>query len=236
MVNAASGLRKVRCKAKSKQSGVQCRRWAMPNGVCYMHGGKSPPPGPDHPKYTTGRYSKAIPGKLREAFEAANADPDILSRRADLALLDSRTEELLARIDTGEGIAIWPELKKAREAFRVAGRLGDAEERRAALGESVQKVMELIDVGVTDYESWEQISNHLDRRNRIADGERKRLESMRAYLRADEAVAMFDALTEAVRKYVTNPNERAAIGAEFERYVIRFLGSTGTGAITGATA
>jgi len=33
-----------RCGAHARQAGRPCRNWAMPNGRCRMHGGKSPGP------------------------------------------------------------------------------------------------------------------------------------------------------------------------------------------------
>lgn len=45
------------CSAKSKRSGVQCRNYAMHNGVCRMHGGKSIR-GTDNASYYHGYHSK----------------------------------------------------------------------------------------------------------------------------------------------------------------------------------
>ncbi|RMH51851.1 MAG: hypothetical protein D6682_03295 [Zetaproteobacteria bacterium] len=36
--------RRERCGAKSRRTGQPCRRWAMPNGRCPQHGGKSTGP------------------------------------------------------------------------------------------------------------------------------------------------------------------------------------------------
>jgi hypothetical protein len=36
--------RRNRCRARSRRTGKPCRRWAMPNGRCYLHGGASTGP------------------------------------------------------------------------------------------------------------------------------------------------------------------------------------------------
>ncbi|UCE07914.1 MAG: hypothetical protein JSW07_07750 [bacterium] len=47
-----------RCRAKTR-SGKPCRNWAMPNGRCRMHGGKSPgPPLGNQNALRHGRYTR----------------------------------------------------------------------------------------------------------------------------------------------------------------------------------
>jgi hypothetical protein len=52
-----------RCGAKTR-AGKRCRRWAMANGRCMMHGGKSPK-GEEHPRFKTGLHSKYMREKLK---------------------------------------------------------------------------------------------------------------------------------------------------------------------------
>ncbi len=216
---------RVKCGAKLRNKpGRYCQTWAMANGRCRLHGGALPAPGASHPNYKHGRYSKALPERMRESFEASQRDPDLLSRRRDIALLDARNDELLARAGDGEPVNIWPKLKQAREAFKAASRIQEREDRQAALAEAIEQMTTLIDIGTADYEIWDEVGTNLDRRNRLAEGDRKRLESLRAYLHIDQAMAMFDALAEAVRTHVSNVDERSAIARELSKYAARFAG------------
>lgn len=66
----------------------------MENGRCRIHGGATPS-GIALPQFRTGRYSKALPGGLRERYEQALGDEELLSLRDEVALLDARIAETL---------------------------------------------------------------------------------------------------------------------------------------------
>src|SRR5579863_9488305 len=86
------------CAAHSKRSGSRCRKWAMRgHTVCRNHGALSPR-GVASPAFKTGRYSRSLPARLVGRYQEAVADPELLSLRDDLALIDSRTSALLQRV------------------------------------------------------------------------------------------------------------------------------------------
>src|SRR5690606_14036435 len=65
----------AQCKAKSKRSGVRCKKDAVIGGeVCHIHGGKTPK-GVDSPQYIHGRYSKTLPQQIRAKIETDASDP-----------------------------------------------------------------------------------------------------------------------------------------------------------------
>ena len=91
------------CGATTR-SGAPCRRAPVPGRQrCKLHGGASPR-GVASASWRHGRYSQAVPQRLRERFDASITDPDLLSHRRDLALLDLRLDELLGRIDSGKSV------------------------------------------------------------------------------------------------------------------------------------
>jgi hypothetical protein len=55
---------KKRCGAKTRSGGT-CRNWAMANGRCRLHGGKSLA-GPASPSFKHGRHSKWLPKEVAE--------------------------------------------------------------------------------------------------------------------------------------------------------------------------
>lgn len=89
----------AQCTAKSKQSGDRCKRHASPgHNVCHIHGGKTPS-GMALPQTKHGRYSKHLPTRLGERYEAALSDPDLLALRDEIALTDAEVARILDSLD-----------------------------------------------------------------------------------------------------------------------------------------
>lgn len=119
------------CGAKTR-SGAPCRGAAMANGRCRLHGGATPA-GIASANFRHGRYSKDLPARLAARFTEAQADPELLSLRAEIALIDARTNELLAGIgsDSVRAAQVWPEI--------MAG----FEQRRKLVGSEIRRLKEM---------------------------------------------------------------------------------------------
>ena len=103
---------RVICGAKTR-GGKPCRQSPIEGRTrCRIHGGATPR-GFDHPLTKTGRYSKHLPTRLLADYEAALADPNLLSAREDIAKLTARQADLLRRVDSGEAGALWGAMRKA---------------------------------------------------------------------------------------------------------------------------
>ena len=99
----------AKCHGTSKRSGLPCDRDAMPNGVCYTHGGNSRA-GIASGTFKTGKYSKYLPARLVGKYEEAAADPELLALRDDVALLDTRIVTVVSALNTGESQEAWTSL------------------------------------------------------------------------------------------------------------------------------
>ena len=88
-------LMKKICGAKTRK-GTPCLRAPMVNGRCNLHGGKTPI-GAALPQFKTGRYSKYLPARLAERYHEAERDPELLSLRSELALVQARLAELISK-------------------------------------------------------------------------------------------------------------------------------------------
>mgnify|MGYP003405074222 CR=1 FL=1 len=223
-----SGLPRARCLAKTKMGdGPPCQNFALPNGRCKWHGGMSLPAGPSHPRYKHGRYSKDLPARLREGYERALIDPDLLNRRQDLALISARISELLSKLESSGGAQRDELLRDQAKLYRSSSRISDPAKRAEAQGRAIFEMIQLIENGVGD-EVWTEIGAMIDRYNRVADGERKRLESLHASITADQAMVMFDSLTSLVLEHVTDPATREKIGLDFAKLTASVLGGADT--------
>jgi len=69
-----------KCGAHCRTTGRPCRTWAMPNGKCKMHGGKSPgaPRGQQHPNYRGGKYTREAK-QVSAFFREMRRDADVLT-------------------------------------------------------------------------------------------------------------------------------------------------------------
>jgi hypothetical protein len=160
----------MQCRAKSKRSQRRCRRHATPGAaVCRMHGGKTPR-GSASIHFRTGRHSKFIPARLAAKYRDATKDPELLSLRSELALLDARTAELLGRVDTGESEALWDTLQKEWAAFRRSRALGDVPKMHQAIA----ALDLLMDRQHTDHAAWREIGEGIEQRRKLVESEQKR--------------------------------------------------------------
>src|SRR5829696_9207702 len=93
------------CTAHSKRTGHACGRPAMHGRhLCATHGVKTPR-GLAAPNWRHGRYSKALPVGLQAAYERARTNPELIALRDELALLDTRLEQLIGGLAHGDGVA-----------------------------------------------------------------------------------------------------------------------------------
>lgn len=168
-----------------------------------------------HPSTQSGRYSKDLPTRLLARYQAALTDPDLVAVREELAILTARIADLLSRIDTSEAGEHWRGIRAALAAFRRAQRRDDAPAAAAALREMER----LTDLALADYEVWSELLDAIEARRKLADTERRRLESMQQMITTERAMLLVAALVDAVRRHVEDRGVLDAIGRELERLV-----------------
>lgn len=191
--------------------------------VCYMHGGVSTNFGAGSPTYKHGRYSKVLPERLAARYDAARANPDLLSLRDDLATCESRLAELFARLDSGESGATWRALGQALADFETARALGNALASQLALAQ----MHTLIRQGASDDAAWEDIRAMWDMRCKLTFTETKTLHLLQQMITAEQLSVYMGVITDAIHRCVTahaaNGQARAILGdiaAEFRRLTV----------------
>jgi monoamine oxidase len=199
------------CTATSKRTGQPCGANAMTGAhLCYHHGGKTPT-GIAAPTYKHGRYSRVLPARLLDRYHAAEADPTRLQLDAEIALLDARLSDLLARVDTGESGALWGALQaKYKELLFYRNDKLKAPQIMTDLGA-------LITQGAADVAAWQEVQDVVQQRRRLVESERKHLIEQQQMIRADEAMALITAIAMSVKTHVSNPAEVARISADLTR-------------------
>lgn len=159
------------CGAKNRR-GEPCGNTAIfENGRCRMHGGRAPV-GVLNPNTKHGRYSKAIPKRLADAFSYSVDDPALLELTQEIALIDSRVGELLERIEkfNADGGENWAELLKHWDKLTIAARVGDGRQQ-AVQAEIIGRIIER---GNNEFAAWDQLIRLLNERRKLSESERKR--------------------------------------------------------------
>jgi hypothetical protein len=198
------------CGAKNR-AGNPCQRSPMPNGRCNLHGGKSLV-GPAAPGHIHGRHSKYLPTGLAEKYRQGLTDPDLLSHRADLALIDAKIFDLLAAGDMPDA-AYWQQIRQA---------VGQAD--KALYGYAPPEYLALsalLHQGAANETRWAEVATWLDLRRKTADGERKRLVALQQMITVEQAMALIAQVVEVVNEYVTDRDTLAAIGSEVRAVLSR---------------
>ena len=169
------------------------------------------------PRLSSGRYSKDIPTRLAARYQASQTDPDLLNLNAEIALMDARLADLLRRVDTGESGQLWRDLKATYAAMEAAQRAKDFPEVARLLSE----LGALIRHGHSDYAAWADVRTLVDQRRRLVEAEGKRRAAMQQMIDTSEAMTLIAALTDSVRRHVSDRAALAGIAADFARLIDR---------------
>ncbi len=199
----------MKCTAKSKRTGLKCNAQAMANGKCYHHGGAQPS-GIASQNYVTGRYSKVMPKRLLETYEAARRDPDLLNLSDDIGAIDSRIADVLTRVESGDAGETWQTLERAWNDFRIAQAAKDAPKTQLAIA----TIGRTIETGAGDWAAWREILNLIERRRKLVESEGKRRLQMQDMTDNAEVMALLQRLGDAVKRHVPDRDALQAIQSE----------------------
>ena len=148
------------CGAKTR-SGSPCKNRAMPNGRCRMHGGSSPPAGPEHHAWKHGRRSQLA------RFAGGPVREDQLNQRLEIAAMDALIDRRIEALDSDSE----PMPKDLIQALRIRADLANTErltDMKAATswtaGEIIlliNEIVRLLNLHVEDYETRKAIARPL---------------------------------------------------------------------------
>ncbi len=195
-------LPKAICGAKTR-SGEPCQTSPVSGrNRCRMHGGTIRR-GIASPHFVHGRYSKVLPARLSERYAECFDDPELLSLRSEIALVDARLMELLDPIHGDEQgsdkimAALLDEELDAAHLCNDEARVRAAEQRMMPYLESVLHRHQIIE--------WHNIIPLLEARRKLCESEQKRLISARLMVSADQAGVLMQAVVSVIKQEVTDP-------------------------------
>lgn len=199
------------CGAKTR-AGTPCKLPPMPNGRCRFHGGLSLS-GVASPRFKHGRYSKYLPAEIAGRFEDLRRDSDLLALRDEIAIVDTRTAELMERLSTGESGEFWKLLKGAFDELIAARDRKDQE----SIPLLISEIGELIYKGAETEATWREINDQFERRRRLVESERKRLVEMNQVVRLEQIFILINAVVSVIAKHVDDRNTINAIALDIRR-------------------
>jgi hypothetical protein len=159
-----------------------------------------------------GRYRGALPPVLREHYEAALRDPERLALGEEIALLDTRLQEVVRAIATEAPAGLWGRFKDVVDEVCLAA-------RRREYGDMLQGLLSLqqmVREGSREASIWEEILSLVERRRVLVESERRRLVDLRQYVTAEKALALVQSIGQVVLQHVPDPVVQRRIASDIE--------------------
>lgn len=206
----------LQCKARRRDgSGERCGKWAIRGReVCRLHGGKSPAPGPSHPSWKNGRYTK-LPTGLLERYWYGMRDPALLSTQAEIATLDARVNDLLGKIDKGDGIEDWATAQDLMRACLSAQAEGDPE----LLEESIAELAKVLFSHDTE-DVWSEVRRFWDLRRKLVDSERKLRETAQQNVPVGQVLSFMSNVALTLKAHL-EPDQLRTVTLDLQRIMVK---------------
>lgn len=182
------------------------------SGACRRHGGKSLA-GPASPRWKDGEHSsyRFIPTQLREHYALAERNPDLLTFREDVKLIESRLNQLMHELEAqAPGSKVWERASKAFKDFNRARAKADVN----GMNDALQRMAEADQESITNRALWHDIQRLLKDRMRLIEAEQKRIKNAAQNVPVDEVFQLLDEVVSSLKRNVTNRAEMAKVVAE----------------------
>lgn len=196
------------CGATNRQ-GKPCQSPPMKGKTrCKLHGGATPT-GEASPQFKHGRYSKHMPAGMREKFERALEDQQLLELTADAALLDALVVERLEALATVESGETW---KALHDVWQQVEGTSDAE----ALKGLLREVGRLIRKGRGEYYARVELVDLTRQRAMLAREEGRRRKEAELNVPVEQIAIFLSAVSDVLRKHLP-PETAQTIRDELSR-------------------
>lgn len=185
------------CGAKLRRREQKCMRTPMANGRCPIHGGKNPS-GVAHPNFKNGRFSEYMPANMLDAYNRGLEDPELLALRSEIALLDARHAQVIARAEKGESADFWADLQRTWGQFMAAVRVGDTKVQN----ELLPVLNSIITTKAYAERAWEHSERLSLARAKLSTAEQNRLATAQQMISVDRVMIMMAAAVLALKEVV----------------------------------
>ncbi len=209
------GRKRTRCRRVVQVSGQRCSR---------SHGGNTPR-GPASPNWQHGRYSKYLPTGLGERYQEARRNPELMSLRDDIAMVDARITELveeLAGMRADESASTWTKAKQTYSRMKRAIREQD--------GATVIAAMEVLDgvfeEGRSPVRIWDEILDLMAKKSRLIEMDSRVSTRERLVISVEEFNILVARTVGIIKQHVHDQSAIQAIVREFTDAVVAPTGES----------
>lgn len=169
-----------------------------------------------------GRWGKYVPKRMLQGYLESQEDPELLNLRSDIALLDTRIKELSSGIPEQEPT---PVLEKMADSIYLAMSAIKADEPNKAMA-PLNKAVSMVNSRLTDKYVWQEITELIEQRRKLADTERRRLIDLQQTMTKEQAIAFAAALVTILNDTVREVVERMLPDANLGQLIITTIRST----------
>jgi hypothetical protein len=219
--------------SRMSQKGTPCKKNKMPGSrACIFHSGTKRARGRKSHVLARGEISRLeefVPPEISSLIARAREDPELLSIRQDVALLDARRAILAGRLYTGESGSLWAALNKqwsaladANQKARQAREADDAtaaEKWRTKAQEAISEIGRIIQQGHKDESSWKELIATTRDLVNMKGQEHTRLERLSQVIYAEDMMNMCAVLLRSVLEHVSDGQSRLKIAESFARVI-----------------
>ena len=199
---------------------TRCRSYpAVGSTRCRFHGGHSPK-GVSSTVYRGRGVSTSLPTNLLETYQLALNDANILELTSDIAILESRKQELFRQIRaSGVSADLWLDLRSKLEIFNKHRRAAAGGNKRSekAMATSLREIEEVVAAGYTGAIAWQEVYDVMDRQARLAEKEGRRREKAATIMTEDQVRQLLGYIVNSINTRVTDPDIKMALLADLER-------------------
>ena len=184
------------------------------------------------------RHGDGLKDRAYDLYKSAISDPDLLSLRGDLALIDVRIFQIIERFGVVDSKWIEGVNKEIEKNFRLVEVLledldnarheelpeerdsilrlyANLQERAAGIAYSYQEIVKRIEDGAEEMQAWNDLRPWLDRRRKTVSDEVRHRITQKMMISSDDAMAIGANLLKAVMKKVKDPSLLNEIAREF---------------------
>ncbi len=201
------------------------RRTGLPCGAdpvrgypfCKDHGAKALS-GKDHPNFKHGRRSRDLMANanLRERFEEAMDDPELLELKGEVALGHALLWDRVSELSTDESSITWESLKRLRaEALR---HLESKDNLKFSI--TVRAILDTIEVGATWNDKVNEIRSLALHKKTLVESENRRVKDSELTIAVETMVVQVITLIDIVRNHVNDRKIMSAISRDIDREIL----------------
>ena len=199
---------RVRCQhVVHREDGErQCRNYSTPGrDRCRIHGGNVPR-GIGSPAFRHGRYSKCLPEKLIPRYMEALTNENSLSLIDEIALIETRTAELLSSVTPAQHI--WDKMIECYAKVTEAFEDGDAQMTDLYL----KSLGQLLRTGNDLPKLWTDILGTVEQRRKLVETQRKFDLQEESVVTLEGVMVLMAAVLDAINRHVASDKERRLVG------------------------